>query len=132
MFNVRQSPPPEEEAVQRTAGQDFVKRIRPIGCVLFILLAVMVAAICLTSGKDPIPGYEPPETMEYYSEDLDALIQELETAVFPALEEYDMSARISDDGTKVVITIDDADFVVGRSAVLQYFDQSLVTFERGG
>lgn len=112
-----------------TAGQQFVKTIRPAGCVLFLALAVLVAAVCLTSGRTPIPGYTPPQTAEYYAENPEALAAELEENVFPALPEYDMAVRVADGA--VTVTIDSDHFVVGRSAVLHYFDESLVIFQRG-
>ena len=122
--------PNQQQSLSReTAGQQFVKRIRPAGCVLFLALAVLVTAILLTSGRDPIPGYTAPETTEYYAEHPDALAAELEENVFPTLPEYDMSAEAADGC--VIVTIDSEHFVVGRSALLRYFDKSLLTFERG-
>lgn len=111
-----------------TAGQTFVKNIRPAGCALFLILAVLVTAICLTAGRDPIPGYDTPQPMEYYAENPEALISELEENVFPALE-YNMSANLAGDA--VIITIEDENFVIGRAAILRYFDESLFVFERG-
>jgi hypothetical protein len=120
---------PSPNEGQATAGQDFVARIRPAGCFLFLALAVLVAAICLTAGKSPIPGYTPPLTMEDYASDPAALVQELEDNVIPALPDYTMSAALGEDGT-VVVTIDSDHFVAGRAAILRYFDEDLVTFHR--
>ena len=117
---------PAEEKL--TAGQSFVKSIRPAGCALFLILAVLVAAVCLTAGRDPFPGYRPPERASYEN-DLSQLVTVLETQVFPKLPEYDMAARLT--GDTVTVTIDDAHFVVGRSAILRYFPEDLITFERG-
>lgn len=111
-----------------TAGQAFVKNIRPAGCALFLILAVLVAALCLTTGRDPIPGYTPPERASY-EKDLSQLVWVLEEQVFPALPEYEMTAAVT--GDTVTVTIDDAHFVVGRAAILRYFPEDLITFERG-
>ena len=111
---------PAEEKL--TAGQAFVKSIRPAGCALFLILAVLVAAVCLTA------GYTPPERASYEN-DLSQLVTVLETQVFPKLPEYTMAARLT--GDTVTVTIDDAHFVVGRSAILRYFPEDLITFERG-
>ena len=119
---------PREREEKLTAGQQFVKNIRPLGCVLFLLLAVMVTAVCLTAGRNPIPGYTPPERASYEN-DLPRLVSVLEEQVFPALPEYTMSAAVT--GDTVTVTIDDAHFVVGRSAILRYFPEDLITFERG-
>ena len=111
-----------------TAGQSFVKSIRPAGCVLFIVVAVLVAAVCLTAGRDPIPNYHPPEPASYAG-DPSALARVLEEQVFPELPDYDMTAAVT--GDTVTVTIDDAHFVVGRAAILRYFDEQFLTFERG-
>ena len=111
-----------------TAGQTFVKNIRPAGCALFLILAILVTAVCLTSGRDPVPGYAAPQTMEYYAENPAELVSELEENVFPALE-YDMTAAVTDGS--VTLTIEDENFVIGRAAILRYFDESLFVFERG-
>ncbi len=97
--------------------------------MLFLALAVLVTAICLTSGRSPIPGYTPPETTEYYAAHPDALVRELEENVFPALPDYAMTAAVAADG--VTVTIDASDFVVGRAAILRYFDGDLITFVEG-
>ena len=128
-MNVIQSPENAPNKPRPTAGQDFVKRIRPLGCVLFLALAVLVAAICLTAGRDPIPDYEPPQAMEYYATHPTELVRELEDNVIPALPDYEMRAAVT--GDKVTVTIDDAHFVVGRAAILRYFDESVILFERG-
>ena len=126
-MNEEQQTPLTPEAPM-TAGQSFVKAIRPLGCVLFLGLAILVAAVCLTSGRKPIPGYEPPMTTEQYAADLSALEAELEGNVFPRLE-YEMSAEVT--GNAVTVTVEDENFVAGRAAVLRYFDESLLLFERG-
>lgn len=121
----RTSPVPEPPL---TAGEAFVKNIRPLGCVMFLALAVLVTAICLTSGRKPIPGYKPPLTTAEYAADLPALEAELEEHVFPALE-YDMTAEVT--GNTVTVTVEDENFVAGRAAILRYFDEALFLFERG-
>ena len=126
-MNEEQQTPLTPEAPM-TAGQSFVKAIRPLGCVLFLGLAILVAAVCLTSGRKPIPGYEPPMTTEQYAADLSALEAELEENVFPRLE-YEMSAEVTGDA--VTVTVENENFVAGRAAVLRYFDESLLLFERG-
>ena len=125
---MRQETQPSPEEPRPTAGQDFVRRIRPLGCVLFLALAVLVTAVCLTAGRDPIPGYHPPEPASY-ANDMPALARVLEEQVFPALPAYDMSAAVT--GDKVTVTIDSDHFVVGRSAILRYFDEKYILFERG-
>ncbi len=114
-------------APSETAGQQFVKRIRPAGCVLFIALAILVTAICLTSGRDPITGYKAPQTTEYYAAHPDELAAELEANVFPALLAYTLSAEAGEDGVTVTVG---GNLAAARSAILRYFDQSLLIFQR--
>ena len=120
---------PSEQHSSVTAGQDFIRRIGPAGMALFLILAALVTWLCLTSGRDPIPGYEAPQTTEYYAGHPEELAAELETHVFPALPDYDMTAAVS--GGSVTVTIDSEHFVVGRAALLRYFDGSLISFEEG-
>lgn len=128
MNNESQTPNSPETEGKLSAGQAFVKNIRPAGCALFLILAILVTAVCLTSGRNPVPGYEAPQSGEYYAENPEALVSELEDNLFPALE-YDMSANLT--GDTVTVTIEDENFVIGRAAILRYFDESLFVFERG-
>ena len=117
-----------EQEPKLTAGQEFVKKLRPLGCVLFLLMSVMATVLCFTAGRNPIPGYQPPERASYEN-DLGRLADVLEEQVFPELPEYDMTARVT--GDTVTVTIDEDHFAVGRSAILRYFPEDLITFERG-
>ena len=110
-----------------TAGQSFVKSIRPAGCALFLILAVLVAVLCLTSGRDPIPGYRPPERASYEN-DLGQLVRVLEEPVFPELPQYDMTAEVTGDTVTVTVK---GNLAAARSAILRYFPEDLITFERG-
>ena len=116
---------PAEEKL--TAGQSFVKSIRPLGCALFLILAVLVTAICLTAGRDPIPGYTPPERASYEN-DLTQLVCVLEEQVFPHLPQYGLTAEVT--GGTVTVTVD-GNLAAARSAILHYFPEDLITFERG-
>lgn len=117
---------PTEE--RPTAGQAFVKSIRPIGCVLFLAMAVLMVAVCLTAGRDPLQGYRPPERASYEN-DLDQLAQVLEEQVFPRLPQYDMTAAVT--GETVTVTVRQGNMQTAESAILRYFPKDLITFERG-
>ncbi|MBR2717546.1 MAG: hypothetical protein IKD79_07430 [Oscillospiraceae bacterium] len=118
-----------EGGAHETAGQQFVKRIRPAGCALFLALAVLVTVICFTSGRDPIPGYEAPRDTEYYAAHLQELAEELEENVFPALTDCSLTAEAGEEN--VTVTVVSGNLAAVRSALLRYFDQSLLEFRRG-
>ena len=123
------APAPEKKPERKdTAGGEFVKKIRPVGCVMFLFILVMFLVICFSAGKDPIPGYEPPNTSEYYAQNLDELVSELEENVFPHIEGV-VSAEV--EGDVIVITIEESHFAVSRSAVLNYYDAELFQFVWG-
>ncbi len=118
------TPRPSEE--NRSAGQDFIHKIGPWGCALFLGLFILTTALCFTAGSDPIPGYEPPQPEEYYATHPEALMAELEDAVFPQLP-YDMSVGMVGDQVTVYIAAED--LVLGRAALLQTFGHDLLMFE---
>ena len=106
-------------------GADFVKRIRPVGCVLFLLLAAAVVVLCFTTGRDPIPGHEAAHDTAYYEANLPALQAELEAEVFPALAGV-VACRA--EGDRLLVTLRGPDFAVTRAAILRYYDAGLFTF----
>jgi hypothetical protein len=112
-----------------TAGEDFIKKIGPVGAALFLLLGVAVTVILLTAGRDPIPGYAPPQDTAYYAAHLDELQAELESGVFPALDGV-VSCRETDEHLEIVIRKED--FAITRAAILRYFDPSLFLFVQEG
>ena len=116
----------ERQTPSPTAGQDFIRRIGPAGCVLFLALAILVAALCLTSGRDPVPGFEAAHDTSYYVNHLDALADELNERFLPQL---DTPASAAVSGELVMVTVEGDSFVLVRSAVLRYFDKSLFAFQ---
>lgn len=108
-------------------GEEFVKKIRPIGCILFLALGVVVTVLCFTVNNDPVKGYEAPRDTAYYAEHLHALKAELETSIFPVLSGEE-TAAVTDDG-RVLVTLESNHYHASRGAILQYFDASLLEFE---
>ena len=112
-----------------TAGEDFVKKIRPLGAALFLLAFVLFLVMAFRSGKPPIPGYSPPQSSEYYAQSekqLNELKVELEQNVFPALGGGVADCRVS--GEKLHLTIEKQQYPKLRSALLYYYDYGLFTF----
>jgi hypothetical protein len=108
-------------------GQDFVKMIKPLGCAICLIVCILVIAVCMTAGRDPIKGYTPPQDSAYYAEHLDELQAELEANVFPNVEGV-VSSHIEGDVLAVEIQTDS--FAVTRSALLYYFDANLFDLVR--
>ena len=117
---------PEKKPEQ--SGQWLWKNLKPFGCILCLVLMVAMILVCLTAGTDPIPGYEPPESNEYYAENHAELMAELEEKVFPNLEGV---ISCYEFGERVKVVIEHEHFAQTRSAIGRYFDISLFEFEKG-
>lgn len=112
-----------------TSGQEFVKKIRPLGIVLFLGLGILVTAILFSGGSDLLPGYEPPHDSGYYAQHLQELKAELEQHVFPRLTGV-LSCEIT--GETLTVTLREDGFAANRGAILQHFDAKLFIFRQGG
>ena len=124
-MEIEKLPEHSEEKKPMQSGQWLWKNLKPFGCILCLGIMVLTVWICLTAGRDPIPGYEAPKDSQYYSQNIEELALELEENVFPHLEGV---VSCTPDGEKLVIVIDEADFAASRSAILQYFDAELFEF----
>lgn len=127
--------PDESEASQKslrmTAGQEFAKKITPIGCILILVVFIAFLSYCFRSGKAPIPGYTAPHDSIYYAQSGEALKQlqtELEINVFPKLGGVE-GCTIED--RKLDITIDRDHYNDTRAGILHYYDEALFTFSVG-
>lgn len=118
--------PPTDGQEPENPGVQIVRRLRPAGCVLVLLISALMLMFCFTQGKDPIPGYEPPHDAAYYAQHLPELAEELNVHVLP---EVDETASAAADGSTVTVTIDAQRLAVTRAAVLRYYDVSLFVFE---
>ena len=86
-----------------TAGQSFVKAIKPLGCVLFLILFAVFMVFCFTSKAPLGDKYTCPQTTEYYSEHLDEFEQELKTNLLPLVDGIE-DCRRSGDKISIVFT----------------------------
>ena len=111
-------------------GFEFIKKLRPIGCVIVVLCLIGFLAVCFTSGKaNEIEGYTPAHETEYYAEHADELLSELESEVFPHLDGI-VSSGVEDG--RVKIKIESPDFIKSRSVLLHYFDETLLELKESG
>ena len=109
-----------------TAGEQFVKWIKPAGCVLFLGIFAAFLVICFTA-KAPVEGYTVPHDSQYYAQHLDELTAELETNLFPRLEGIE-DCYISGDKLKIIIS--DAGFEKSSKAITHYYGENLFIIEK--
>ena len=109
-----------------TAGEQFVKWIKPAGCVLFLGIFAAFLVICFTA-KAPVEGYTVPHDSQYYAEHLDELKAELETNLFPKLDGVE-ECYIS--GDKLTIIIDEQSFEESGKAITHYYGENLFIIEK--
>ncbi len=109
-----------------TAGQQFVKMLKPVGCIIFLLIFAGFLYICFTA-KAPIEGYVIPHDSQYYAEHLDELENELETNLFPKLEGVE-DCYVT--GDKLTIIIDSESFEQTSSAITHYYGENLFIIEK--
>lgn len=110
-----------------TAGQEFVKMLKPAGCVIFILVLIGFFAMCFSPSPAPIKGYSVPHDSDYFAGHLDELQAELEKNVFPELTGIE-NCEVSD--SVLVITIDSASFDESSSAITYYYREALFDFQK--
>lgn len=108
------------------AGQDFVKMLKPAGCIIFLLLFVLFLVFCF-SAKAPLEGYVKPQTTEYYSTHLDELQQELETNMFPRLEGIE-DCYIS--GGRLTVVISSEAFEESSGIITHYYGKELFDLQK--
>lgn len=109
-----------------TAGEGFVKMIKPAGCVLFLGLFVFFLIFCFTA-EAPLEGYVKPHNTEYYAEHLDELEQELEENMFPRLEGIE-DCFVSGDRLTVIISEDS--FEESSEIITHYYGKNLFDIQK--
>jgi hypothetical protein len=114
-----------EEKRPENPGAQMVRWLKPGGCILVLVLTVIAMVYLFTSGRDPIPGYTPPQSNAYYAQHPDELARELSENVLPRLSGA-AGAQVS--GDKVVVELTGEDYAVARAAILRYYDASLFEF----
>ena len=111
-----------------SAGQEFAKKIGPIGGAFFLLLFVVFLVYCFTAKPDPLAGYVSPHDSTYYAQSdatLAELKTELEANVFPKLT-GELNCQVKDG--KLELVIDSESFKSCRSAISKHFDGKLFEF----
>ena len=111
-------------------GQEFVKKIRPVGAAFFLFMLVAYLCICFFSPVPPVNGYIPPQTDGYYAEHIDELTGELRSNLIPALGYEGVSVETGDG--RVVITAPETDLDALRQDILYYYGEDLFEFAGRG
>ena len=119
------TPATQDLGTTTQTGEDFVKKIGVVGCIMFSVMFILYLVACLSPAPDLLAGYEPPENMEYYAENVTELAEELENNVFPVLGD-DIRCEVEDSIVHVYIPADSFNTV--RNAILAHFDASLLEF----
>ena len=109
-----------------SAGEQFVKLIKPVGCALFLIVFVLYLVMCFTA-KAPVEGYTMPHDSQYYAQHLGELETELETNLFPKLDGIE-DCYISGDKLKIII--DEASFTESSEAITHYYSENLFIIEK--
>ena len=124
----RRLSPPAEERPQETAGQSFVKKIRPNGCAVFLIAFVLLLVYCLVPPDYTVAGYTPPHDSTYYAQSDATLLElkaELETHLLPQL---DGAATCALGDGVLIVTTGTQELASIRGAILTYYDKSLFQF----
>lgn len=108
-----------------TAGQQFVKMLRPAGCAVFLIIFAAFMVMCFTADDAPIKGYAVPQDSEYYAEHIDELQSELEENVFPRLDGV-VSSEISDGILRITVESEELETV--KTAITHYYSEALFEF----
>ena len=110
-----------------TAGQSFVKAIKPFGCVLFLILFAVFMVFCFTSKAPLGDKYTCPQTTEYYSEHLDEFEQELKTNLLPLVDGIEDCRR---SGDKITIIIAPESFHASSQIIYHYYGKALFDIQK--
>ena len=108
-------------------GEDFVRKIKPAGCAVFLLISVAFLIMCFTAGGAPIEGYSVPHDSDYYAEHIDELKAELDANVIPQLDGIE-SCEVT--GDKLTVTIDSSSFDESSGAITHYYRDELFIFKK--
>ena len=109
-----------------TAGQQFVKALKPVGCAIFLIVFVLFLVYAFTA-KAPLEGYVIPETTEYYRTHLDEFQTELEENLFPRINGV-CESHI--DGDRLVITIDSEYYDESTKIITHYYGSTILITEK--
>ncbi|MGI6029461.1 MAG: hypothetical protein ACOX81_08625 [Candidatus Heteroscillospira sp.] len=105
-------------------GNDFIKKLKPLGCALVLICFAGFLMVCFSSGNSTLlEDYSPPMDSAYYAGHISELYEEISKNVLPELPGAVYCAE--EDG-RVALEIKEDGFFAARSALLKHFDESLL------
>lgn len=110
-----------------SAGEGFVKFIRPAGAALFLILFAIVTVFLFTAKGAPVEGYEPPHDSAYYRENISELAAEIKENMLPLIGAEGVTVSVS--GGKVLIAGGEDGLRTVRQGVIHYYAEDLFVFK---
>ena len=111
-----------------SAGEGFVKFIRPAGAALFLILFVIVTVFLFTAKGAPVEGYEPPHDSAYYRGNISELAAEIEEHMLPLIGAEGVTVSVS--GGKVAFSGGEDGLRAVRQGVIHYYAEDLFEFSQ--
>ena len=111
-----------------------IKKLKPLGVVLILGLAVLAVIMCFTTDLGVPERYKSEHDAGYYSQSAETmaeLLEEFRANVLPDLEGV-TDCRLNDTGDRVVVTIEKQYFAKMRAVILRDFDSSLFEIVNAG
>ena len=109
-----------------TTGQEFVKKIRPLGAALFLILFAAVTVFLFTAKGVEVEGYVPPQTGSYYSAHVEELMEEVRDNLLPAAGVEGVELELWHERILVAGTEDQ--LRRARQAIIHYYDSRFFDF----
>lgn len=111
-----------------TAGQQFVKMIKPVGSAIFLIVLALFLVLALTSGRGTVldvGDYTPPAGLG--ADDPEALCAELAENLLPRLP-GENECYVNQG--KLFVALESAHFKDCRATVLHYYPDRRIQFLR--
>lgn len=110
-----------------SAGEGFIKFIRPAGAGLFLVLFVIVTVFLFTAKGVAVEGYEAPHDSSYYRERLSELASEIETNMLPKLDAEGVTVSFADG--RILVEGGEEGVRAVRQGVIHYYAEDFFVFK---
>lgn len=110
-----------------SAGEGFVKFIRPAGAALFLILFVIVTVFLFTAKGTPVEGYEPPHDSSYYREHTEELAAEIKENMLPLIGAEGVTVSFADG--RILVEGGEEGVRAVRQGVIHYYAEEFFVFK---